>query len=240
VSLPAAFVLKCPTCGETTHRLLHGRLGKDGRSFQGTVKCTECGTVRPESYREPGTVSVALMVSWMAKTEHLALQLPEGTVLSVGDRHEAAGGNVEITSLECGGRRPQRADVSTVDVAWARRVDNVRIRVAVVRGARTTSSNLFAAPGEEFEVGEVLEIGAFRVLVARIQLQGRTLTEGTAPAERIVKLHCKPMRPTPTGERPGGGGRGRPWQRGTSRSRGPPRGRPRGSAPGRRGGSRPR
>ena len=198
MNVPSALVLRCESCGEETrHRVLHGRLGGKGDlTFQGTVKCSQCGTVRSVTHQEPRPVSIEIMVSWMAATERHTLELAENTTLAVGDRLAAAGGTVEITNLEVAGRRVGSALAGKVDTAWARRVDQVRLKVSTVRGARTTSKNLFASPDEEFEVGEILEIGRERLLVWRIQLVGKTLTAGTAPAEKVVKLLCKPVRQT--------------------------------------------
>lgn len=122
------------------------------------------------------------------------LELPEDAVLAVGDRMPAAGGNVEITSLEVAGRRVGSAAAAKVGTAWARRVDKVRIKVSTITGAKTVSVNRFASPEQVFEVGQLLQLGRDQVLVWRIQLVGRTLTAGKAPAEKIVKLLCRPVR----------------------------------------------
>jgi uncharacterized Zn finger protein len=189
--------------------VLHGRLSADGRRFQGTVRCKACGAVHRSVHEEARMRTLPLLVSWMERTGRHAWEVEEGRALAVGERYEAAGGRVEITSLEAGGRRVQRATAGSVDAVWARRVDEVRVRAAVTRGARTYSRNLFAAPDEEFTVGEMLELGRDRVLVARIQLAGKMLTEGAAKAERIVRLLCKPMRAPRPEWRPRRGGASR-------------------------------
>ena len=198
MAVPSALVLKCASCGEEgPHRVLQGRVGgRRGRTFHGTVKCTHCGTVSSATYREPRTVSVDLLVSWMDKTEHHTLDLDETRAVAVGEQFPAEGGTVEVTSLEVGGRRRGRGLAGEITTIWAKRADEVRVKAAILRGPKTHFKDIFAAPDEEFEVGEILEVGRERVVVWRIQLEGRLLTEGVASAERIVRLLCRPVRET--------------------------------------------
>jgi len=102
MAVPSALVLKCASCGEEgPHRVLQGRVGgRRGRTFHGTVKCTHCGTVSSATYREPRTVSVDLLVSWMDKTEHHTLDLDETRAVAVGEQFPAEGGTVEVTNAD--------------------------------------------------------------------------------------------------------------------------------------------
>ena len=76
VEAPAAITLGCDTCGEErTHRVLHGRLGTRTRVFEGTVKCTQCGTVRQVRHQEAKPIELDLHLSWMDKTERRLVHL---------------------------------------------------------------------------------------------------------------------------------------------------------------------
>jgi len=196
MAAPSALTLTCESCGELgPHRVLHGRVGgKDALTFQGTVKCPNCGLVRNVVHSEAKKLEVEVMVSWMNATEPLSVELPEGSEVLVGDHLEVGGGPVEVTAIEIEGRRVPSAAVGEILTLWAKRAEKVRVRVAISRGAKTTSRQIFAAPDEEFTVGEMIDIGKERFVVRRIQLNGRMLTEGSSTAHKIVRLLCAYVR----------------------------------------------
>jgi len=88
--------------------------------------------------------------------------------IKIGENYEFAAGNeliiddevtgsvtpVEITSLESGGKRLERALAANIDTVWARAIDEVTVKIAISSG-RTTRSIELRAPGEqEFRVGD--------------------------------------------------------------------------------------
>jgi len=148
MAVPSALVLKCASCGEEgPHRVLQGRVGgRRGRTFHGTVKCTHCGTVSSATYREPRTVSVDLLVSWMDKTEHHTLDLDETRAVAVGEQFPAEGGTVEVTSLEVGGRRRGRGLAGEITTIWAKRADTSSWLYPLARTTRTSGFNRRSSP----------------------------------------------------------------------------------------------
>jgi len=185
MATPSALVLACEECGEVPHRVLSGRVtGKDVVVFTGTVRCTSCGRVSSATVREARPVLIPVVVSEGERSERETIEFAPDELVSVGDRIEREGHLLRLTAIEVGERR----------VPSSRARDRVRVKVAVNKGNRTVSHEVEAAPDEEFEVGDVVDLGRERALIHRIAVDGGTLRRGTARAEEIVRVYAKRVR----------------------------------------------
>jgi len=196
MAAPSALVLKCEECGkEGPHRVLRGRVaGKDEVVFEGVVKCSACGAVRSIVTREPRPIEVPLVLSWMANSVRQMIEMgPEEDVV-VGEEIVLADGRARVTAVESKGRRVQKAKASEVDTIWAKRADKVWVPFSVNMGNRTVARRVLAAPDEEFEVGDIVDLGKERALVHRIRTAHRTLDHGSVTADEIVRVYGRVVR----------------------------------------------
>ena len=196
MAAPSALVLKCESCGtEGPHRVLRGRVGgKDEIVFEGVVKCSACGVVRSVITREAKPIDVPLVLSWMDRSSRLSIEMGPEEVVAVGEELPLADGRALITAVDAKGRRVQKAKASEVDVIWAKRADKVWVSFSVNMGNRTVARRVLAAPDEEFEVGDIVDLGRERILVHRIRTGHRTLREGSVTAEEIVRVYGRIVR----------------------------------------------
>ena len=182
----------CDNCGEVVHRVLKGKMSSRRELvFEGVVKCQKCGNVRTLIIREPRPVKIRVVLSWMQDSKMLETDIEPDAVMSVGDNLELESGKAEITAIESGGRRVPTSRACEVDTLWAKRADQVRVKMTVASGRRAFSKDIFAAPDEEFCVGDLLEIERGKVVIEQIKTERRTLHKGCATASEIKRLHAR-------------------------------------------------
>ncbi|HOO04479.1 MAG TPA: HVO_0476 family zinc finger protein, partial [Methanomassiliicoccales archaeon] len=100
-NVPNAIYVECPDCGEETlHEVLKGRLGKDGSTLEGTLRCQECGRVHPAVVREGRTIKVPVIVSDRRESRRAEVELPEDEELQVEDELQLDDLPIIISSLE--------------------------------------------------------------------------------------------------------------------------------------------
>lgn len=192
---PSALVLVCEECGEVPHRVLSGRMsGSDAIVFQGTVKCGSCGRVRTISVREDRPIEVAAIISDGGKSERTMVEFAPDELVEVGARLEVDGHRIEVTAIEVAERRVPASKAAAVRTLWAKRVDRVRVKFSVNKGSRTVVFTIDAPPDEEFEVGDIVDVGKERAVVHTIRVGERTLRRGAAAAEDIVRMYGRVVR----------------------------------------------
>jgi len=195
MAAPSALVLRCDTCGEVPHRVLRGKIGgKDEIVFEGTVKCTKCGRVSSVVTREPKPIEVPIIVSWLETTERTSLEFSPTEAIDVGEELDLGDTRIAITAIEAGSRRVEGAVAKEVSTLWAKRIDQVRVKFSVNKGNRTVPHEVRAAPDEEFEVGEIVDLGKDRALVHHIRTRYRTVREGRVRADEIVRMYGRVVR----------------------------------------------
>ncbi len=195
MAAPSALVLVCEECGETPHRVLSGRVsGTDVVVFQGTVKCSSCGRVRSVTVREDRPVEVPAIVSEGSKSERMTVEFGPAELVQVGARIEVDGHRLEVTAIEVGERRVPASKAANVRTIWVKRMDHMRVKFSVNKGSRTVVFNIDAAPDEEFEVGDIVDLGRQRAVIHKIRVGTRTLSRGSAPAEDIVRMYGRIVR----------------------------------------------
>lgn len=195
MAAPSALVLHCDTCGDVPHRVLRGKVsGKDEIVFEGVVRCSKCGQVRSVVTREPRPIQVPVIVSFLEASERTALEFSPDEQVEVGEEIEVGDSRLRITSIEVKGRRLEGALAKEVSTLWAKRMDRVRVKFSVNKGNRTVPHEVVAAPDEEFEVGDIVDLGRDRAVVHHIRTAHRTLHAGRARADEIVRMYGRVVR----------------------------------------------
>ncbi|RXE57243.1 hypothetical protein ABH15_03835 [Methanoculleus taiwanensis] len=180
--------IHCPTCDEEcTHRILK-------ESTDLLVQCTECGHVH-HAQRPPAQklLSIRTIVSRETESTVCIVEMTSDDYCNVGDMIVAECGDealgVEITSIESGDRRVERAVASDVTTLWTRAIETVVLKVSIHSG-RTTKPVYKPVEGEEmFVVGEVYTMGGSRFRISHIKLrEGQVMRkEGWKAAARRIK-----------------------------------------------------
>jgi uncharacterized Zn finger protein len=196
MAAPSALVLKCETCGlESAHRVLRGKIGgKDEIVFEGTVKCPNCGRVSSVITREPKPIQVPLIVSWLEKSERTSLEFSPEEAIVVGQELDLGDTRIAVTAIDSRGRRVSGVRASDANVVWAKRIDQVRVKFSVNKGNRTVPHEVLAASDEEFEIGEIVDLGRDRAVVHHIRTPHRTVREGRVRADEIVRMYGRVVR----------------------------------------------
>jgi uncharacterized Zn finger protein len=196
MAAPSALVLKCTNCGEIApHRVLRGKIGgKDEIVFEGVVRCSKCDAVSNIVTREPKPISVPLILSWLDRSEKTSLEFSPEEDVRVGQELDLGDVRLEITAIEAGGRRVKGVKAKAAETVWAKRVDQVRVKFSVNKGNRTVPHEVLASADEEFEIGEIVDLGKDRAVVHHIRTPQRTLREGRVRADEIVRMYGRVVR----------------------------------------------
>ena len=181
----------CDMCGdESPHEVLKSRTSnKRGFSFQGIVKCNECGFKGHAEIKEVPPISLKLRISDDNQTLNGNLDIDRGVILKVGQTRPHPDGLIVITSLELGDRRPTEAFSQEMPIVWAKRATHAKIRFAIHEGESTTSIKQEFESGEEFYVGMQLKLQERRAKVKAINLFGGKSVK-TAYAMEISRVTC--------------------------------------------------
>ncbi len=196
-SVPSATTLECPKCGETMHRILKGRVaGRKGETLECVVKCTECGDVRKATIKREKSVLVKVIVSKDDESQRKEIELLVNEEVFVGDRMLVEGLEVEVSSIESGGRRVEVALAGEIDALWTKRADRVKVKFSISKGHKTLPKEILAEPDEEFYVGDMVELGRMKVVIHKIKCKDGMVREGGAPASSIVRVYAKGIKET--------------------------------------------
>ena len=163
--------LECESCDNTTlHDVLKAQTSqKRGFSFQGTIRCSECGATRHAKIRVLPPLELELRLSEGGETVREKLLAEPGDLLQVGELLSHARGPLEVTALELGARkgtdstkRVQQAKARERPIVWARLVATVRVRFALHRESETLSLKQELSPETELAIGMVLQLDGGR------------------------------------------------------------------------------
>lgn len=187
----------CPSCRKTEeHEVLkesHDRL----------VCCTSCHTVHHIPLEEePEVIRVRTVVSAEETSRVCETEFLAGDECSVGDRLVAECGTegvgVQITAIETGAKRVERAAAADISTLWARAIEEVLVRISLHDGRKTTPLEV-RCPGEEvFTVGETYQLAGRRFHISHIKLRdsGVLRKEGyRTVASKIKRVYAYPGEP---------------------------------------------
>ena len=126
----------CPECNdETEHDVV-----TESRDL--LVRCTACGhhqRIKKES--EPQSIVVKTIVSKEGTSLVCGIELAEDEECSVGDHLVAECGEdafgVEVSSIESGERRVNRAKAPEITTLWTRTIEQVVVKISIHDGRKT-------------------------------------------------------------------------------------------------------
>jgi len=197
MNLPNAIYVECPDCGEDTlHEVLKGRLGKDGDTFEGTLRCQECGRVHSAVVREAKTIKVPVIVSDQGESRKAELELPEDEEIRVEDELLLDDMPIIVSSLEKGEARVTKALAKDIKAIWAKRFDRVHVKISINDVHKTIPTEITALPEEEFFVGDLMSIGRHNVVITQIKTKDAMARRGSVLARDIVRIYAKKARTT--------------------------------------------
>ncbi len=175
----------CPSCGEDTDHVLI-KLGQEK-----LVRCEGCGLVHSVQKERERLITLKVIVNRDDRSQPYFINIPAREVLRVGDELLVDDGSrdvvmTEITSLETD-RRVESAKAETVKTVWARKTDDVPLKLSVYRNGRTNSFKITVSGDEVIEVGEIREIEHFVFKVVKIKLRGEGFAD-RAEAKDILRV----------------------------------------------------
>ena len=162
--------VNCPVCGdETEHAIV-------SESRDVLVKCTSCGHhQRVPKEREPESRMIRTIVSKEGKSVVGTIELADSDECSVTDHLVAECGDdafgVEITSIECGEKRVERAKAKEITTLWTRAIEQVVVKISIHDGWKTVPLYMECDGEQPFVVGENYVASGKRFQLSHIKLR---------------------------------------------------------------------
>jgi uncharacterized Zn finger protein len=181
----------CPECrDETEHEVI-------AESRDLLVRCTACGHHhRIKKEREQKTLQIKAIVSREGASAVCSIELAGEDECSVGDHFVAECGDdafgVEITSVECGEKRVNRARASDITTLWTRAIETVVVKISLHDGWHTIPLYVECDGEEPFVVGEQYTVSGKRFRISHLKLRDGPLMrkEGwKTVAHRIKRIY---------------------------------------------------
>jgi uncharacterized Zn finger protein len=176
----------CPGCGqEAGHRVL-----KEGAEM--LVECTGCGHIHRIRFPETAEIRVKAIVSDRDRSRVCEAELGEDEEVAVGDHLAALCGNeaagVEVTAIDSGGKRVQRAQAASIETLWTRAIERVVVKASVHRGRTTEPLHITSTGDQEFIVGETATAGRISFRISHMKLRNGHVVrrEGKGAAAREI------------------------------------------------------
>ena len=181
----------CPECkDETEHEVV-----ADSRDR--LVRCTACGHHQhiPKE-KEPELLTVKTIVSREGTSMVGSIEFAEDDECFVDDHLVAEVGDeaygVEVSAIEVGEKRVQRAKAKLVTTLWTRTIDQVVVKISVHDGRKTIPLYMECEGETEFVVGEKYVVDAKRFKISHLKLRDGPLMkkEGWKTiAHRIKRIY---------------------------------------------------
>ncbi|MCX6698280.1 MAG: HVO_0476 family zinc finger protein [Methanoregula sp.] len=181
----------CPECkDETKHEVV-------AESRDRLVRCTVCGHHHhiPKE-KEPQPLVIKTIVSREGTSMVGSIEFAEDDECFVDDHLVAEVGDeaygVEVSAIECGEKRVQRAKAKTITTLWTRTIDQVVVKISVHDGRKTIPLYMECEGETEFVVGEKYVVDAKRFKISHLKLRDGPLMrkEGWKTiAHRIKRIY---------------------------------------------------
>nr|WP_319375151.1 HVO_0476 family zinc finger protein [uncultured Methanoregula sp.] len=181
----------CPECNdETEHEVV-------AESRDLLVRCTTCGHhQRIPKEREPQALMIKAIVSREGTSRVCGIELAEDDECSIDDHLVAECGDdafgVEVTSIECGDKRPQRAKAADITALWTRAIEQVVVKISIHDGRKTIPVYMPCDGEQAFVVGEMYVVSGKRFKISHLKLRDGPLMrkEGwKTVAHRVKRIY---------------------------------------------------
>jgi uncharacterized Zn finger protein len=181
----------CPECNdETEHEVV-------AESRDLLVRCTTCGHhQRLPKEREPQALMIKTIVSKEGTSRVCEIELAEDDECNVDDHLVAECGDdafgVEITSIESGEKRVQRAKARDITTLWSRTIEQVVVKISIHDGRKTIPVYMECDGEQPFVVNEMYVVSGKRFKVSHLKLRDGPLMrkEGwKTVAHRVKRIY---------------------------------------------------
>jgi uncharacterized Zn finger protein len=181
----------CPECNdETEHEVV-------AESRDVLVRCTTCGHhQRVPKEREPQALMIKTIVSKEGTSRVCEIELAEDDECSVDDHLVAECGDdafgVEITAIESGEKRVQRAKARDITTLWSRTIEQVVVKISIHDGRKTIPVYMECDGEQPFVVNEMYVVSGKRFKVSHLKLRDGPLMrkEGwKTVAHRVKRIY---------------------------------------------------
>lgn len=189
--------MDCPICGSDDIEILNSKQKSSKKKLmeEYLLKCEDCGHVfkdvislkKPKDYR--------LIISEHDKSKKTTIELSPSDELKSGDVLLTEFGQVEVTSIEVGDKRVNKAKLEDVNTIWANSIEiPARIGFSVDLHGEVDSYKLDLDRDFEIAPGDIVKIDKHIVKVHVVKTQERKLTSGFAKASVISRVYSKPVK----------------------------------------------
>jgi uncharacterized Zn finger protein len=181
----------CPECkDETEHEVI-------AESRDLLVRCTTCGHhQRLPKEREPQALMIKTIVSKEGTSKVCGIEFAEDDECSVDDHLVAECGDdafgVEITAIETGEKRVQRAKASAITTLWSRTIEQVVVKISIHDGRKTIPVYMECDGETPFIVNEMYVVSGKRFKISHLKLRDGPLMrkEGwKTVAHRVKRIY---------------------------------------------------
>ena len=129
------------------------------------------------------------------KSHKTTIDLSPSDELEKGDVLLSEFGQVEVTSIEIGDTRVNKAKIEDIDTIWANSIEiPARIGFSVDLHGEVDSYKLDLERDFEIAPGDIVKIEDHIVKVHVVKTQERKLTSGFAKADVITRVYSKPVK----------------------------------------------
>jgi uncharacterized Zn finger protein len=183
--------IHCPQCGvEAEHEVV-------AESRERLVRCTVCGHVqRLKKEKVPEPVMIRTVVSKEDSSMVCGIELMGEDECAIDDHLVAECGDdafgVEVTGIECGERRVNRARAQDVTTLWTRVIEQVIVKISIHDGRQTIPLYRECDGEDMFTVGEICTAQGKRFKISQLKLRDGPLMrkEGwKTVAHRIKRVY---------------------------------------------------
>ena len=189
--------MECPICGSYDVEILNAKQKTSKKKLmeEYLLKCEECGHVFKDIFSAKKPQPYRLIISEQDKSHRTTIELSPSDELKSGDILLSDLGQVEVTSIEVGDTRVNKAKIEDIDTIWANSVEiPARIGFSVDLHGEVDSYKLDLDRDFEIAPGDVVKIDKHTVKVHVIKTQERKLTSGFAKAGVIRRVYAKPVK----------------------------------------------
>ncbi|HOX34283.1 MAG TPA: HVO_0476 family zinc finger protein [Methanoregulaceae archaeon] len=160
----------CPACAEDCEC----EVLADSR--ERTVRCLQCGNIlKVKKEKTPGPVTIRTIVSHEGGSAVGGIEMMPDDECSVDDRLVAECGDeafgVQVTSIETGQKRVNRAKAKDITALWTRVIDEVVVRFSIHSGRQTIPLYKVCDGEEFFTVGEVYSLKGKQFRLTHLKLR---------------------------------------------------------------------
>ncbi len=193
---PGSLYFQCPECDEfTLHHVIKAKFSnKKQTTLSGTAQCTECNFVHHVDLKEDKDRTVNLILSSSDTSEKTSITLPGDDELELDMEIMFGDELIKIARLEKKEKNFRHALVKDLDTIWAKKFDSLPVRVSIAHGPSTYSRKLFAAPDEEFGIGDLINFDEYRVVIKKIKDPWGMVKKGYVKARDITRIYCTMIR----------------------------------------------